>query len=274
MKPTLCNVNDVEFIKLLSERVGDQQGREFVFFDWVSTDVPCEALVNQIQEMKRCQEQQIPVIVFDRHSCMTPDEVMFLHKRTKALLFEPAIISRPGFQFMPYWVQFREYKYSDFKDNRRFQTGYKGEKFTKDLEVNVLSVIKDEFVVGLDVKLSKDKYDILKSIICIDKLKYSDFDTMILTGDHDDYNRGILPDIAPLLQSGTVPLVHHKHKWFHSLFRHFMIFNHDDIRWSVKLYQNCGIGFLEDMQKNILEYMPEMEINNFIDNLLDKAERL
>ncbi len=273
MQITLCNVNDIEFIDIISKRV-DHKGKWVTFFDWVPTDKPSKALANQVQEMKRCQEQQIPAIVFDRHSCMTDEEVVFLHKKTKALLFEPSIVTRPGFQFMPYWVHFKEYKWSDFQDNRRFQTGYKGEKFTKDLESNILSVIKDKLMVGLDVRLTKDKYDVLKSVVCIDKFEYSDLDTMIVTGTQDEYDRGVIPDITALLEAGTVPCLYHKHKWLHSLFRHFVVYSHADIRWLAKLYKTCGIGFIEDMQKNILEYLPEMEVGNFVDSLLEKADKL
>jgi hypothetical protein len=272
VKITVTNV-ETKFLELFQNRV-DHKGKEVSFIDWQPTQINDEAVASQVQEIKRCQSKEIPIIVFDRHSSMTEDEIIFLHKKTKVKLFEPAVVARPGFEFMPYWVHFREYKYSDFKENRRFQTGYKGIKFTKDLESNILSVIKDKLTIGLDVKLPQDKYDVLKSIVCIDRFEYLDLDTMILTGTEDDYNRGVLPDIEPLMQSGTVPLLYHKHKWLHSLFKNFVIYDHNDIRWSAKLYKNCGIGFIEDVQKNILEYLPEMEASNFVDSLLEKADKL
>lgn len=266
-------MKDTELRELLDSRT-NQKGKEVVFFDWVPTNRNDERLDNQVREMKRCHDERIPVIVFDRYSSMTDDEVIFLHKKTKPILLEPSVVTRPGFIFMPYWVHFKEYKCSDFQDNRRFQTGYKGDKFTTDLESSILSVIKDKLIVGLDVKLPQDKYDVLKSVVCIDRFEYTDLDTMILTGTKEDYNRGRLPDIRSLLEFGVVPCLHHHHKWLHSMFRHFVVYSHDDIRWLAKLYKNCGIGFLEDMQKNILEYLPEMEAGNWVDSLLDKAEKL
>lgn len=273
MKPTLCNVNDLVLTQLISERVGDK-GKEFTFFDWVPTNQKSDAVANQIQEMKRCQENQIPVVVFDRYSSMTNEEVLFLHKKTKALLLEPAVIPRPGFHFMPYWLHFREYKYTDFQGNRRFQTGYKGNRFTKDTESCILSVIKDGITVGVDAKLPPDKYDILKEIVTISMSEWSDYDTIILTGTKEEYDRGILPDIRPLMENGTIPLLFHKHKWLHSLFRHFVIYTHADIRWASMFYEKCGVGFIEDVQKQILEYLPEMEASNFVDILLEKAKKL
>jgi hypothetical protein len=184
------------------------------------------------------------------------------------------VVTRPGFQFMPYWVHFKEYKYGDFQEERRFQTGYKGDVFTKDLESNILSVIKDKLTVGLDVKLPQDKYDVLKSVVIIDRFEYEDLATMILTGTEEDYNRGTLPDIRWIVYSGTVPCLYHKHKWLHSLFKNFIVNDHSDIRWLAKLYKTCGVGFVEDMQDNILEYLPEMEAGNFVDSLLEKAIKL
>ena len=270
---TTVNVEDPELHKLLSVR-DIHKGKKVSFFDWVPTNSKSTLVANQIEEMKRCQEQGIPVIVFDRHSTMTGDEIMFLHKKTKAILLEPSVVTRPGFQFMPYWIHFRDYKYSDFQENRKFQTGYKGARFTKDTESCILNVIKDGVTVGVDTKLPSDKYDVLKSIVSVGKYEYEDFDTMILTGTQDEYNRGILPDIRQLMEYGTIPLLFHKHKWLHSLFRHFVIYSHADIRWASKFYQNCGVGFIEDIQKQILEYLPEMEANNFVDSLLAKAEKL
>ena len=272
MRLTVTNV-EIEFLELFQNRV-DHKGKEVSFIDWTPTHVGDEAVASQIQEIKRCQEKQIPVIIFDRHSAMKDEEIIFLHKKTKALLLEPCVVTRPGFEFMPYWIHFREYKYSDFQEDRRFQTGYKGNKFTKDLESNILSVIKDKLSVGLDVKLPQEKYDILKTIVLIDRFEYSDFDTMMITGTQNEYDNGRLPDIRQMIGSGTVPLLCHKHKWLHSLFKHFVIYDHNDIRWAAKLYKNCGVGFLEDMQKNILEYLPEMEASNFVDSLLEKADKL
>ena len=273
MNPQLCNVKDQKFVEAISARV-DMKGKNFTFFDWVPTNQKSVDVASQIQEMKRCQDEQVPVIVFDRHSSMTEEEVIFLHKKTKALLLEPSVVTRPGFEFMPYWVHLREFTWRDFQENRKFQTGYKGDHFTKDLESNILGVIKDKISVGLDTKLPADKYDVLKTIVCIDKFEFDDFDTMIITGTQDEYDRGVLPDISHMLLSGTVPMLYHKHKWLHSLFRHFIIYDHNDIRWLAKLYKNCGVGFLEDMQKNILEYLPEMEASNFVDSLLEKAQQL
>lgn len=270
---TLVNVEDEKFVDIISKR-DVHKGKKVTFFDWVPTNYNNKAVSIQIEEMKRCRDNHIPTIVFDRHSSMTDDEVIFLHKETKALLFEPSIITRPGFEFMPYWLHFREYDCKDFQDDRKFQTGYKGARFTRDLESNILSVIKDKLSIGLDVRLPQDKFDVLKSIVCIDRFDYSDFDTMILTGTDEDYNNGRIPDIREMMYNGTVPLLYHKHKWLHSLFRHFVVYDHNDIRWSAKLYKNCGVGFLEDMQQNILDYLPEMEANNFVNSLLDKAEQL
>ena len=83
---------------------------------------------------------------------LSDEEILYIHKRTNARLYEPAISPRPGFEFMPYWVHFKEYKCSDFEENRRFHTGFKGNTFTKDLESNILSVIKDKLIVGLVYK--------------------------------------------------------------------------------------------------------------------------
>ena len=272
MKPSVCNVEPA-FIELMNRHV-DEKGKEFTFFDWVPTNSNDEALPSQVEEIKRCQEKDIPVIIFDRYSSMTNEEIIFIHKHTQAKLFEPAVVPRAGFEFMPYWIHFKDHKWSDFQEERRFQTGYKGDKFTNDLESLILSVIKDKLVVGLDVKLPQDKYEVLKSVVCIDKFGYRDLATMIMTGSKEDYERGILPDITQAMYSGTVPCLHHKHKWLHSVFKNFVVYSASDVRWLAKLYKNCHIGFIEDMQNNILEYLPEMEASNFMENLFSIAKKL
>ncbi len=252
----------------------DGKGREIVFFDWQSTTKADASVSIQIQEMKRCQDNQIPVIVFDRHSSMSEDEILFLHSKTKAVLLEPAVVARPGFEFMPYWLHFKQFSYIEYDTDRRFQTGYKGNKFTNDLESNMLALIKEKIHIGLDTKLHQDKYDVLRSIVTIDKFEFSDLESMIITGDSDDYDKGVLPDIRPLIYNSVIPMLYHKHKWLHSIFKHFVVYDNKDIQWFMKMYKNCGCGFLEDLQKNILEYLPEMEAHNFVDSLIQKAKRL
>ena len=273
MSNIFINVNDSSFLEMFSARTeGIKQ--TFAFIDWVPSSLSTERFVSQIQAIKECQDKQTPTVIFDRYSSMTVDETVFLLKQTNTILLEPVINPRPGFRFMPYWIHFKEHRFSDFQEDRKFQTGYKGNIFTNDLEAVMLSAVKDGFSVGLDIKLSKEKYDILKTVISINKFDYSQFVTMILTGTQDDYDRGSIPDISHLMYNGTVPMLYHKHKWLHSIFRHFIIYDNKDIRWAIKLYKNCGCGFIEQMQKNILEYIPEMEANNFITSILEKISKL
>lgn len=273
MKLTLVNIGDQDQLDMANSRT-DGKGKEVVFFDWKPSNIKSGYLNNQVEQMMRCRDEQIPVIVFDRYLSMTNEEIIFLHKKTNALLLEPSVVTRPGFQFMPYWIHFKEYKCSDFENERRFQTGYKGNMFTKDLEYNILSAIRDKLTVGLDVKLDQDKYDVLKSVVIIDKFEYEDLSTMILTGTQDEYDKGVLPDIRWIMDSGTIPCLYHKHKWLHSIFKHFVVNDHNDIAWLAKLYKTCNIGFVEEMQKNILDYLPEMEASNFINSILEKAHKL
>ncbi len=273
MKLTLVNITDETIADSLLDRV-EGTGKEVTIFDWCPTDDVNNAVAVQIKEMKRCQDNQIPVIVFDRYSSMKQKEVLFLHTKTKAVLLEPSIISRPGFEFMPYWIHFKEFSYIEYDSNRKYQTGYKGNNFTDDLERNIVSLVRENISIGLDTKLPQEKYNILKSIVCVDKFEFSDLESMLITGTDEDYRKGRLPDIRLLMYNSVIPMLYHKHKWLHSLFKHFIVYDNEDIKYFMRMYKNCGCGMLEDVQENILEYLPEMESHNFVDCIIKRARSL
>jgi len=274
MKLLTLNVDSKKFIDYANSMVNGK-GAEVLFIDWLpTTGSQSQDVTYQIQIIESTPDD-VQMIIFDRHSSMTPEEVDFFKNRG-AILLEPVIKPRFGFLFMPYYIDKLDLPLSTWEKKRQFHFGYKGFDLSPRSERWLLKAIKEvpDVRVGASIvaKLQGDRYNTLKDVISIGDYNWNDFNITVITGSDTDYYRGVLPDITNHLKYGVVPLVHHKHKWFHALFKNFLIFDHYDISWYKIMYKAISYGMIDELYKNIETYLPEMITENFVSTIISLGE--
>lgn len=273
MKLITLNVYDERFVSL-TKRMSDGKGDELLFFDWNLAD-------KSIDPQKKSHNllvlestpKNVRIVIFDRYCALTDKEASYFLKRGSVLL-EPRVTPRPGFLFMPYWIHKNDLPLSMWDKKRPFDVGFKGSSLDKCCEsilAKSVKEIKDVKVgVSVDNKIPKERYDIVKEIMSIGQYKWNDFKCSVICTDTD---YGILPDIRNHLNYGVIPLLSPNYKWYHAVFKKFIIDDINTIRWYIKMYSTCGYGFIEEIYKNINDFMPEMVMENFIQSVISLSKR-
>lgn len=273
MKLLTLNVDNDYFIECIKDQT-DGQGEDVLFIDWLPTTNMTQDVTNQIHIVESTPDD-VKMIVFDRHSALTNDEVDFFKNRGSILL-EPVLRPRFGFLFMPYYLNRIDLPLSTWDKDRPFDFGYKGDSLSSATEAILLKTIKEvkDLCVGVSVKnhLSKERYDTLREVIGFGNYGWDKFNTTIITGSEQDYYRGRLPDITNHLKFGVVPLIHHKHKWYHALFKSFVILDHNDVSWYKNMFRSIHYGMMDEMYKNIEMYLPQMFTENFVKIIISLCE--
>jgi hypothetical protein len=257
--------------------MSDGKGDEVLFIDWIPVGKhPTKEMIRQVDIVKSTPSN-VRLIVFDRYQTLKSTEIEFLLNRG-SILIEPVLKCRPGFVFLPYWIDKIEHSLSIWNNERKFHFGYIGYRFTSDAESILLKSIKDisniKIGVSSSVRIDSDRYNSLKNVMVFGNHNMSNFNVTILTGnDVTDYDKGVLPDIRDHIKYGTTPLLYNKHKWFHALFKNFVIFDNTDVKWYKELYKTCHYGFMDELYNNINNYLPEMFTENFIESIIALSGR-
>lgn len=268
------NVDNVPFLEAAS-RISNMADRspDILFVDWLPTNVVNDAVTEQIRIMESTPAS-VRIIIFDRHSSMTDGEVDFLLNKN-AILLEPVLFPREGFQFMPYFIDRLDLPLEVWENDRAFHTGVKDTILSTESESFLLKCIKmsPEIRVGVDTttRFHRDRREALKEVIVFGKHQWTDFESLVISGSSvtDDFDRGVMPDITQHMINGVIPMVSHKYKWFHSLFKNFLMFDENDILWYKRMFHSCNYGFMDEIYKNIDRYMPEMITENFVEKIVE-----
>lgn len=271
MKLLTLNVYDRPFFDCIKDMT-DGKGDEYLFIDWIPT-VENENNRNVISQVEIVETTPIGVklIIFDRYRKLTEKETTYLLNRN-ALLLEPSISTRDGFIFMPYWIRRFNHNLSVWEHDRPYDSGFVGNTLPIDAESILLKAIKHSDVnIGVTVYdgMDNDRFNSLSEIMDLLLIDHHLFKTLVLAGVQDDYDNGVIPDISKMLENGVAPLITHKHKWLHSLFKEFIIYDYKDILWYKNMYKTCHYGFMDEMYKNIDTYLPEMFVENFVKRLIE-----
>jgi len=275
MKLLTLNVDNDSFLNQINDMV-DGKGREVLFVDWIpTTGHVSNEITNQINIMESLPEN-VRIIIFDRHRSMTDDEITFFVNRENTVLTEPSLMTRPFFLFMPYYIEMVDLPLSTWDNERPFHTGVKGDVLEVSserylLNASIHSMKNDENIrIGVSIKnrIRSDKYDILKEVMTFGRFGWSKYNTTIVSQNDDDRYNGVLPDISNHLKYGVVPLVDYKCQWFHAVFKNFIVYDYRDVVWYKKMFKTCNYGFIDELYKNIREFLPQMIIENYIDMLI------
>ena len=201
---------------------------ENVFIDWL----PPKQNLDQITILEDAIKAKSNIILFDRYLALKQHEVDWLLKYKNVYLFEPCLVNRRGFQYMPFW-----YKFTDNWEN----------DLPKEINIGVVDDIYRNNILY--------EYDIPK----VPLLDYTGM--TILFSSMNEYNRGYLPDMSACFQSGCVPLLPGRHKYYWSLFPGLVVKDKKDMDWCVNVlrsYDALLYGIHSVMENNY----PEMLVEN------------
>jgi hypothetical protein len=274
MKLLTLNVGSKPFHDIAGDLVSGK-GREVLFVNWIPTnDVGRDVVRYQIDIIENTPKD-VQFVIFDRYSSLTSQEIEFFVNR-KAILLEPVLKSRPGFDFMPYYIDRLDLPLSTWDDERPYHFGYKGNALSSKVESCLFRAIKNipEIRIGVDSKkrLPAERYQSLKEVISFKELWWTDFNTTIIASNDDMCDRGVLPNITNHLKYGVVPLIHQDHKWFHALFKNFIMFDHHEVSWYKNMYKTLNYGFMDELYKNMELYLPEMLTENFVSKVISMVK--
>lgn len=205
-----------------------EQLSECVFIDWWPPNNVHN--VEQVTALEEAIKRKCNIVVFDRYCSLKQHEVDWVLRYNNVHLFEPRLLTRNGFRYLPFW-----YKYEDIKIDKSLHHG--------------AGIVKDPNRKGV---LYGDLYEVNS---------YEDLNFTVLYGSNDEYYTGYLPDMSSILNNLCVPLLPWQHKYYGSLFQGLTVKKLDDIEFylnMIKLNDAIIFGIYETMA----HLFPEMLVEN------------
>ncbi len=205
-----------------------------VFIDWypLQPEVVDEKAISQLNILESAIKNKCKVAVFDRYLSLKPHEVEWLLRYDNVTLFEPCLLTRKGFSYLPFW--------------------YKNKTITDvDKDWRAFGIVRDPYRNNV----SHDELAEVES--------YADVRFTVLFGTRTEYNCGYLPDMTDILDNLCVPLLPIQHKYYSSLFWGLTIKStkNDEIDFylnMVKLNDVMVYGIYKTME----DLFPEMLVEN------------
>lgn len=261
------NVDDV--LKNEIEQITKDKSKDItsVFIDWVPTKNLKKAatLLSQTEIVEK-YINKIPIVIFDSHCSITNEEYCWL-KKGKITFFEPAILHRTGFQYLPFSTKVKKTVADiDINTNRRtIHLGYIGPLNDKLTSFERYFVDTKERHLDLKVSyysksISVNKEEEYRNInINNNHIQFSDIEFTVIIGSQNDYKRGILDKFFfTAIENNCVPFLPIENRYYQSFSYTIRQPNWYDIYQS--LYNNLYIGMLNDLYNDICKCYPEMDI--------------
>ena len=204
--------------------------KNILFIEWFSKPnkkdvIGAEKFVMQMDNINEALKSNRQICIWDIDRSITYEEMKwFISKDVR--LFEPYLITRTGFEFLPDPIIEQDLVLSNFTQNRDIAYGY---------------------YETLDNKqYSVDLYNINPTILN----SYENVKLAIAFDTKTNYEAGYLnPKIFEMMYQGAVIALPQEHKFFHSLFTHQVISPDDfvSIKWLLSCYQNISYGCAVDV---------------------------
>jgi hypothetical protein len=251
-----------------------------IFIDWIPANTKniknAEKIITQTNILEEEIKKGIKIILFDRYQSITQKEVNWIKKYKNVILCEPALITRAGFTYMPFWTKIlsiNELRIDDHKRDITFlhcgEISSKMKSFEK--FYNLYKSCFGDAVLAYNTE-DQNQIEIFEqnfSYLNHSTKTYQDAKYTIAFGSEKDYKVGYLDyHIFEALEMNCVPFIPDDHRYYHAL-PHL---TPKSVSWYTMEYENVYIGLLLDFYNAIKKYYPEMDVNsvkNQIDKLLE-----
>lgn len=274
MKITVHNIDRNLRVELsqLCEIVDVKDNPKGAFIEW-ATEFQGEVFTKQTKLIEQCVKKKIPMIIFDRHQKISPEEVSFLIGEG-AFLWEPAVRDRNLFAYQPVWGRIitepNQVEW-DFEENRRFDLAnvstirHKIPSFEKYYvpvhEIGGFTVGCHGIGFSQNLAYKMQSYEM--PIYSADDGFMKNIKTTVLIGSEQHYETGFLDvNIFELLENGVIPLLPQEHRWYHAIFGDLVVYGEDNIEYLLKTYDNIGFGCVFEVYENLNNYLPESNVKN------------
>jgi hypothetical protein len=258
---------------------------ECVVMNWIPTNKKDASIASSLLKQTDILEKfikTVPIVIFDEQMKITKDEYTWL-KKFKTFLFQPSILHRDGFTYLPNWTTIK--KLSDLKLNtseRNVHLGYIGDLTDKTkqfdkyfVSTKILNDVKFNVSYKSSLKIPDENYTEYKriNILLNQNLSFSDIEYTVILGTKIDYNIGCLnASYFNALENNCVPFVPNENRFYHALpYR-----TDDKTNWFdfyKNMYNTTYIGMLLDIYDNIKKYYPEMDVKYTADKIKGCIEK-
>lgn len=238
-----------------------------LFLDWVPPSFE-EDFIYQAQLIED-NIKKMPVVIFDRHFSVTYQEASYM-KKFKTHLFEPAIVTgRSEFIYLPEWTSYysvldndeRPYNVLDISKNLEYRIK-SFEKWYRDY-ARLFPEKKVAYYTKTLTDFKKDDYK-KNNLILLDGKPLPDYtcsDFTVVIGSKNAYDIGYFDPVYFLaMNQGCLPLLPEEHRFFHSVFRHLIIKDLEEMDYYVSLYHRARSVIIEDIFDRIKRFMPEFTV--------------
>lgn len=237
-----------------------------LFLDWVPPSFEKDFIYQA--QLVEDNIKKIPIVIFDRHFTLTYQEASYM-KKYKTFLFEPALVTgRSEFVYLPEWTSY----YSVLDDDERM---YKVVDISKNLEYRIESFEKwykeyarlfpDKKVAYYTRNLKDFKKEEYKknNLIFIEGKVLPDYtcaEFTIVNESKNAYDIGYFDPVYFIaMNQGCIPLLPDEHRFFHSIFKHLIVKDIQEMDYFVSLYKSRAV-IIEDIFDRIKKYFPEFTV--------------
>jgi len=238
-----------------------------LFLDWVPPSLEKDFIYQA--QLVEDNIKKMPIVIFDRHFSVTYQEASYM-KKYKTHLFEPALVTgRSEFVYLPEWTSYysvldndeREYKVLDISKNLEYRIK-SFEKWYRDY-ARIFPDKKVAYYTRTLTDFKKEEYK-KNNLILLDGKPLPDYtcsDFTVIIGSKNAYDIGYFDPVYFIaMNQGCLPLLPEEHRFFHSVFRHLLVKDLEEMDYYVSLYDKARSVIIEDIFDRIKRLMPEFTV--------------
>lgn len=264
--------------KVISIEDNDFPEIDGLVIDWVLSDRknPSIPFARQASLIEKYVKKGVPTFIFDRFSSITFKESKWL-KKFNVNFFEPLLMHRDGFKYLPFWT-YGLYDLDNFeKDQRIHDISFKGYlkdkiKSFEEYYINI-SMHFPHFSIAYDSYLIKSKTEEYKNngVNKVENLDMKQSKTSIIIGSSRDYKLGKLDQLyVDSLNNGCLPIVAKDNRFYMGLEPTLIPIDKENgtSRISRIFFESTSdirYGILMGIHEKLDRYFPEMKVNHAID---------
>jgi len=244
-----------------------------IFLEWTPTSInssKADILLEQTVIVETCMKKKIPLTIFDTNISMKKNEIEWF-KKSHVKLFEPSVLPRNGFQYLPHWMTIKTLQDIQLNDDneKRINLGYIGpiSDRLKSFDKYIVSskILNSDIVIKYmtDSILTEKELEYSNLNIIPEKIYYYNTEYTVILGTERDYMNGHLnKSFINALENNCIPFVPEEQRYYRGL---SSIVDNPWTKYYYNMYKNIYIGILKDIYESIDKFYPEMKINHTVD---------